>query len=185
MREKIKHIDSFQWERDDKMAKRVYGTKIGWLGTILLFLAFSYALITFVIVPDMKRYSETKTGIELLKKEIDEILQKKAELDEDLIEYGDSEKNSVLKRDVPDRKEIEETLGKFGRNVEVQMQKEKKNTIFYNISMDIEKPAKFYEIFDFIKKEKLPMKIGYPVKFEKKYDMIEVEFTLEIRSLSG
>ncbi|WP_200762694.1 hypothetical protein [Nitrosophilus alvini] len=170
------------------MIQKFYSTKIKWLGLGILFLAFLYILISFIIIPDMKQYSETKTKIELLKREIDDILQKKTDLSKSMGDFAGFEKNLMLAKNTISEKDIEKIIKKYGKNIDIKPQNSvKKDNLYivlYKISMNIETPVKFYELIEDIKNRKLPLQIDYPVKFEKKDDEIRVEFILKVYSLS-
>ncbi len=151
----------------------------------LLFISLFYAVVAFLIIPDMKRAGDLKENISQLESKLKILKEKNNDLQNSFMEltwykgYLKYFENGFSKKD------LENLLIIYGNDVTVKKVNEnvEKNykTAKYLVSMKIETPKNFYSFLNYVEENRIPIKIEYPIVFEKK-DLIELRFNITIFS---
>jgi len=160
--------------------------RIKFLLSILMTIISFYLMVTFLIVPDMKKVSDMQDNISRLEQNIKNL---------NVIEDNLKDIYNSLKNDYGflkyfqkgfKKEDIENLLTVFGSNLEMEEIYSKSRDSFlektFVISIDIDSPKDFYAFLKYIDENNLPIKIDYPIIFEKDNEKIDIRFTAVVYS---
>ncbi|WP_187647313.1 hypothetical protein [Nitrosophilus labii] len=159
--------------------------KIIYLLYTLLFISLFYAVVAFLIIPDMKRAGDLKENISQLESKLKILKEKNSDLQNSFFDlnwykgYLRYFENGFSKKDLENLLIIygsEVAVKKVDKNIE-----ENYKVVKYLVSMKIETPKNFYSFLNYVEENRIPIKIEYPIVFEKK-DLIELRFKVALYS---
>jgi len=160
--------------------------RIKFLLSILMTIISFYLMVTFLIIPDMKKVSDMQDNISRLEQNIKNL---------NVIEDNLKDIYNSLKNDYGflkyfqkgfKKEDIENLLTVFGSNLETEEIYRKSRDSFlektFVINIDIDSPKDFYAFLKYIDENSLPIKIDYPIIFEKDKKKIDIRFTAVVYS---
>lgn len=159
--------------------------KIKYLLIAIFLIATFYMFVAFIIIPDLKRKNDLKTDIVKLESKIDTLKENYSELQNRYFDLSWYRGYLKYLNDRLSAKDLKNILMIYSESVNIKrvdsMQNGKFKIKIFFVTIKIKTPKDFYSFLDYIEKNRLPIKIGYPIEFEKK-DRLKLKFNLFVYS---
>ena len=157
-------------------------SRIVFLIFIIAVVAFFYLFISFLILPDMHKSANLNQDIKKYEEKIKNLKYLKNSLEDSQAFMRNYNTYFINLKEGLNKEEIKKLFLMYGKDIKIEeiLKEDDENFLktSYIVDMKIDSPKDFYHLISFIIENSLPLKIDYPIIFEKNGQLIDIKFTV-------